>query len=301
LSISRAEAGTGTGAGGLQLADERPPLTLAIHHAKAEDDPALPQWEADLARMVAEVTRKFHGALTAECVRRGLETSVGILGLGLLKSTAGERTPGRLLEALRLHGIRGASKHGVELVKECHALPESGFLFEDPAGRYGTSLQELLLESARSGYDALMHRIEERRAIRRETDLARWLLVHSAVGRLVGRNREGTVGDIAMADEVIFYILIRESGVPLPQDEMAQSVTLTPKPWNAARERYQSFVEKIPADLKPALFHHGTSWFDRVVRPSRSASKPRPKTAAKSARSGTAAPRSKAKAAARRG
>lgn len=265
----------------LQIADERPPLTLAIHRAKAEGDAALPQWEADLARMVAEVTRKFHGALTAECVRRGLETAIGILGIGLLKSTAGERTPERLLEALRTHGIRGASKLGVELVKECHALPESGFLFEDAAGSYGTSLQQLLLESAKGGYDALVHRMEERRAVRREVDLARWLLVHSSVGRLIQRDREGTVGDIAMADEVIFYVLLRECGAPLPKDEMAQSVRLTPKPRNAARERYQRFVEKIPADLKPALFHHGASWFDRVILPSASGSRSRRKTAPK--------------------
>ncbi len=265
----------------IQIANNRPAFTQAVRLAKQEEEPLLPQWEADTTKMVVEVSRKFFGSLTAETVRKGLDATVGILSLGLFHATAGSVDPEAWLAKLRATGVKGVSKTGVDLIKECDAMPETDFVLGDQSV-FGTSTRELLLDCAKKGYPYLMAKMLDRRTNQLAVNLANWMLQHSSVGRVVKKEPASTVGNDAFADDVFFYILARECGVSadkLPsEDDPDPVIRLGPKLRKTARDRYDAFVAKIPADLKPGLFYNGKSWFDRKVELIKSSEKP-PKAA----------------------
>lgn len=243
---------------------------MAIALAKEENDPLLSQWEADLARMVAEITRKFHASLTMEGVRQGLRTTIGILDLGLYHTSQGAVDPELFLTTLRSDGVKGVSAAGIELAKTCANLPATDFLpLKGEPVPAGDSARDLLLAAIHGGggYGSLASKIDQRRKVRREIELAQWMLVHSSVGRVVHRNIEDTVGELPTAEDLHWYVLTRESGIPerrLPKG-MERLINLPPKVWTEARDRYDTFVTKIPAHLQGGLFYRGESWFERFV------------------------------------
>jgi len=254
----------------LQVADQRPALTLAIALAREEGDPQLSQWEDDLARMVAEITRKFHASLTMEGVRQGLATTIGILDLGLYHASDGAVDPALFLATLRRDGVKGLSKAGIDLAKMCASLPATDFfpLRGEPVPE-GDSARDLLLAAIHGGggYPSLMTKIRQRRQVRREIELAQWMLVHSSVGRVIQRNVEGTVGELPTAEDLHWYVLTREAGIPerrLPK-ELERLIHLPPKVWSEAKERYDAFVARIPPGLQGGLLYRGESWFERFV------------------------------------
>ena len=247
---------------------------MAIHVAKQKGELLLPAWEEELTRMVAEVSRKFFGALTTVTVRKGLDATIGILSLGLFHSTAGSIAPDSWVSKLREIGIKGVSKLGIDLVKQCDSLPESDFITGKVEG-IGMTTRDLLLLCAKKGYPYLVSKIAERRANQRAIRLANWMLQHSAVGRIAQRSPDETIGDCAMADDVFFFVLARECAIPeekLPEND-DRVICLAPRLRKSAKDRYDAFVEKVPADLKSALFYNGESWFDRTIAPSSSNAK----------------------------
>jgi len=258
----------------IQLIDKRPALTVVLSLAKQEGDPRLPQWEEEMTRMVAEVSRKFYGSLTTETVRKGLNTTVGILSLGLHHSTAGGVDPEAWLVQLRTAGIKAISKSAIDLVKECAALPDSDFIAG--SGGYGPTARDLLLICAKEGYPSLVAKIADRRMNQRAVKLAQWLLENSTVGRIARRNPKETIGDNALAEDVFFFVLARECAISadrLPEDD-GRVIYLPVKIRKEAKKRYDDFVERIPEELRAALLFEGKNWFDRSVRPG---SKPKEK------------------------
>ncbi len=259
----------------IQLADQRPALTIALHRAKAENDPLLPKWEEELARMVAEMTRKFHGSLTMEAVRQGLETTIGILGLGLFHASEGAVDEALFLDRLRAVGVKGVCADGIGLIKTCAGLPETSYLsFPGDPPLFEENPRDLLLNVLRhGGYPTLIEKIARRRETRREIDLAHWMLTHSSVGRIIRRSRETTIGEMATAEDLFFYVLLRECGIPEnrwpSEEEGEQAVYLSPKTRQSAQERYLDFVGKIPTPLQPALIYGGKGWFERFILPSK--------------------------------
>lgn len=254
---------------------------MAIALAKEENDPQLDRWEADLARMVAEITRKFHVSLTMEGVRQGLATTIGILDLGLYRASDGAVDPALFLATLRRDGIKGLSTAGIDLAKLCASLPATDFFpMQGEPVPEGDSARDLLLGAIHGGggYKSLISRIEQRRQVRREIELAQWMLAHSSVGRVIQRNVEGTVGELPTAEDLHWYVLTREAGIPerrLPKG-LERLIHLPPKVWGEARERYDAFVAKIPPDLQGGLLYRGETWFDRFVlrtEPARKAKK----------------------------
>ena len=258
----------------IQLIDKRPALTVALSLAKQEGDPRLPQWEEEMTRMVVEVSRKFYGSLTTETVRKGLNTTVGILSLGLHHSTSGAVDPEAWLTQLRTTGIKAISKQAIDLVKECAALPDSDFLAG--SGGYGPTARDLLLTSAKEGYASLIGKIADRRMNQRAVGLAKWLLENSTVGRIARRSPKETIGENALADDVFFFVLARECAISadrLPTDD-SRVIYLPAKLRKEAKQRYEEFAERIPEDLRAALLSEGKDWFERSVRTGRRPKEP---------------------------
>jgi hypothetical protein len=220
-----------------------------------------------MTKMVVEVSRKFYGSLTTETVRKGLNTTVGILSLGLHHSTAGSVDPEAWLAQLRSVGIKATNKLAIDLVKECAALPDSDFIAG--SGGYGPTARDLLLAAAKDGYLSLIGKIRDRRMNQRAVKLAQWMLENSTVGRIARRSPKDTIGEGALAEDVFFYVLARECAISadrLPDDD-GRVIYLPVKLRKEAKNRYDDFVARIPEGLKEALLFDGKSWFDRSIRP----------------------------------
>jgi hypothetical protein len=271
----------------LQVIDKRPPLGAAIALAKSESGGFPQAWRDDLAAMSAEVARKYFGALTEDAVRDGVEASINLLSIGLLRSTSGGIDPAAWVETLRTAGIRGVSKLAVELIKACDALPDFSAIYagKDP---FRASLLLLLLSYASKNgavraHHFLVRETAERTEIKRLIDLAEWLLANTSSGRIARRDLEGFFGtDTPDAEAAVHQVLTLACGIAkadpykssVPEDgppELASydlPITRLPsKRLAEARQRYAALVENIPAELRPALIFRGTSWFDRFILP----------------------------------
>lgn len=262
-------------------------MTVAIALAKTEPLGLPPKWRDDMATMSAEVARKYFGALTEEAVRDGVEACVNLLSIGLLRSTSGGIDPAAWIHTMRADGVRGVSRRAVELIKECDALPDYAAVY---AGKdeFRPSLLLLLLSyasknGAERAYQFLLRETGERTEVRRLTDLAEWLLANTSSGRIARRDLERFFGtDSPEAESAIHHVLTLACGVAKadpyvdaenledePPEMMMTDLPITRLPakqLKEARKRYEELVEKIPAELQPALVFRGVSWFDRYLQ-----------------------------------
>ncbi len=269
----------------LQVIDQRPPLTAAIALAKQSAEGLPPKWRDDMASMSAEVARKYFGALTEDAVRDGVEATINLLSIGLLRSTAGGIEPELWLTTMRAAGVRGVSKLAVESIKACDALPDYAAVY---AGRdeFRPSLLLLLLSYAsRNGAERahhfLLHETTERTEVQRLIHLAEWLFANTATGRIVRRDLDRFFGtDTPDAETAIHHILTLACGVAKldsfrelsmnPPELMSDLLPISRLPTKRlaeARVRYEELVQKIPAELRPALMFRGIPWFDRFILP----------------------------------
>ena len=250
----------------IQIADNRPALSIALGHAHEQGEERLPAWEAEMTQMVIEVTRKFHGSLTTENVRRGLETAIGILSLGLTHASEGGIDPQLWHRHLQQTGLKETSKQAVELVKQCAALPSTDFL-NPGAMDFDLSPREHLLRFARAGYKALRAMEADRRRNKLQIELARWLLQNSSSGPSARRNLSALQGNLS-AEDVFSYILPRQAGITgeyLPEeteDFNGARIILPPRLWTQAKKRFDEFAATLPPELKPGLSVSGESWFE---------------------------------------
>lgn len=271
----------------LQVIDTRPPLSAAIALAKKSPEGLPAQWRTDMAAMTAEVARKYFGALTEDAVRDGLEATVNLLSMGLLRSTDGAVDPAEWVQTLRSAGVRGVSKLAVELIKTCDALPDYSAVFAG-VDQYRPSLLLLLLshaskQGAARAYSFLQRETAERREVKRLIALAEWLFANTASGRIARRNLETFFGtESPEAEQVLYHTLSLACGVAKadpyaepsltddgPPEMMADEMPvhrLTAQRYTEARKRYEDLVEKIPADLREALAFGGIGWFDRFIQ-----------------------------------
>jgi hypothetical protein len=272
----------------LQVIDKRPPLTAAIALAKKSPEGLPTKWRDDMASMSAEVARKYFGALTEDSVRDGVEATINLLSIGLIHSTGGAIEPELWLQSMRAAGVRGVSKIAVELIKACDALPDYAAVY---AGRdeFRPSLLLLVLSYAsRSGaaraYRFLLRETMDRTEVQRLIHLAEWLFSHTATGRISRGDLDRFFGtDTPDADTAIHRILTLACGVTKldpfkelsmvgenPPEMMSDLLPISRLPAKRladARVRYEELVQRIPAEMRPALNFRGVSWFDRFILP----------------------------------
>ncbi|MDB6155195.1 MAG: hypothetical protein JWL90_3648 [Chthoniobacteraceae bacterium] len=271
----------------VQVIDKRPPLGAVIALAKAERDALLPKWRDDMAAMSAEVARKYFGALTEEAVRDGVEACVNLLSIGLLRSTSGGIEPAAWLQTFRAAGVRGVSKLAVELIKACDALPDYALVYSAKDEFRPSLLLQLLSQASKHGparaYVFLMRETAERTEIKRQIQLAEWLLGNTSTGRIARRDMDRFFGtDSPDAEAAIHHVIslscgaakidpyaesFNEDGPPEIAPHDLQVTRLAPKRLAEARKRYEDLVERIPADLRAALLFREKTWFDRFVLP----------------------------------
>jgi hypothetical protein len=278
----------------LEVIDERPPLCAAVALAKQQPEGLPPKWRDDMAAMSAEVARKYFGALTEDAVRDGVEGTVNLLSLGLLRASSSGIDPAQWVQTMRAAGVRGVSKLAVELIKACDALPDYAAVY---AGKdeFRPSLLLLLLSYASKNgavraYNFLLRETAERAEVQRLIDLAEWLFTNTSSGRIARRDLERFFGtDTPDAETAIHHILTLACGVAKADPYAESSMTgdgppetwthdlavsrLPPKRLSEARARYEALVQQIPAELRPALVFRGSSWFERFILPKAGASK----------------------------
>ena len=273
----------------VQIIDSRPPLTVAIALAKQANAPLLSKWQEDMAAMVAEVTRKYFGMLTEEAVRDGLAASIALLSVGLLRASAGANEPEIWLQTLQREGVRGVSKLAVELIKACDALPDYAVVFAPKETLRPSLLLSLFSYASKTNalkaYAYLMRETAQRTEVKRQIDLAEWLLNYTPSGRIARRDMDaafGFGGDSPDADIVLHRMLSQACGIakPKPQDESLGEemdmaalefpiTKLGPKLLAQARQFYDELELKIPEQLRPALRLNNVSWFERFILPTR--------------------------------
>jgi hypothetical protein len=243
------------GAKAIQEANERHPLDITLKLTDLGTEACFPQWKSDMAIMVAEASRKFVSTLTVSNIRDGLNLTIEILSLGLYCSTAGVIDPDAWLLNLRNLGIRGVSKLAIDRVRACAPASEENTVSSSPEHE-DLSRRDLLVLCAKNGYPFLVER-----------QLARWLIDHTMAGRSIKSNTAGTVGEDATPTDLYFYIFSRQCAISerALQASIGYHIRLSQKPFDSARERYDTIVNEIPADLRSALFLHGKSWFERCV------------------------------------
>jgi hypothetical protein len=278
----------------LQVIDQRPPLCAAVALAKQHPEGLPPKWRDDMAAMAAEVARKYFGALTEDAVRDGLEGTVNLLSIGLLRASSGAIDPAQWVQTMRTAGVRGVSKLAVELIKACDALPDYAVVNAGKDEFRPSLLLMLLSYASKNGavpaYRFLLRETAERAEVQRLVDLAGWLFTNTSSGRITRRDLERFFGtDSPDAETAIHHILTLACGVakvdPYAEPAMTEdgppemmgydlAVSRLPaKRLREARTRYDALVEQIPAELRPALLFRGKSWFDRFVLPKTVASK----------------------------
>lgn len=244
--------------------------------------------------MSAEVARKYFGALTEDAVRDGVEATVHLLSIGLLRSTSGGLEPALWVQTLRAAGVRGVSKLAVELIKACDALPDFATVYAGPDEFRPSLLLMLLAHASRHGavrgYQFLLRETAERTEVQRLIHLAEWLFAHTSSGRISRRDLERFFGtDTPDAEAAIHHILTLACGVARIDPYKEPSMTgeeppefagydlpisrLPAKRLAEARVRYEALVEKIPVDLRPALEFRGVAWFDRFIQLKKRAAK----------------------------
>lgn len=270
----------------LQVIDQRPPLTAAIALAKKSPEGLPPKWRDDMAAMAAEVARKYFNALTEDAVRDGVEGTINLLSIGLLYSTEGRPEPELWLQTMRAMGVRGVSKRAVELIKTCDALPDYAAVYAGRDEYRPSLLLQVFSYAVRSGaeraYAFLLRETSDRTEVQRLIHLAEWLLANTATGRIARRDLDRFFGtETPDADAVIHRILSLACGVtkidpfkevsmdeePEPFSDLLPISRLPAKRRAEARVRYEELVQKIPADLRPALIYHDVAWFDRFILP----------------------------------
>lgn len=266
----------------IQIADHRPAFSIAISLAKRQEEPLLSKWQEEMSGMVAEVTKKFFGSVTDQQVRKGLDATIALLSIGLLDLTGGGIDPEEWVAFLRTSGLQGTSKRAVALIKQCSSLPEEDLIFNEDDTNLGEDRRRSLLLraiSAGAGYKYLIEEIARREANRRNIRLAEWLLKETTTGRIVRKQIEDIFGHAhPLADEIFYHLIPRACGIPeksIPsmetvymessREDTSKAIQLIPKEYKAAQALYLKLVAKIPADIRPALIHHGESWFDRFV------------------------------------
>ena len=272
----------------VQITDSRPPLSVAIALAKQAHSPLLDQWKGELSAMVSEVTRKYFGMLTEEAVRDGLAACINLLSIGLLRASSGAIEPEIWLQALQTGGIRGASKLAVELIKACDALPDYALVFAPKEAARPSLLLSLFAYAAKTdalkAYGHLMRETAQRTEIKRQIELAEWLLNHTSSGRVARRDMDAAFGlgaDSLDAETVIHRMLSLACGVTkrdvsmdfeAEPDMAAMEFPVTklgPKLLAQARQLYDELELKIPEHLRLALLLNQVSWFDRFIQPAR--------------------------------
>jgi hypothetical protein len=278
----------------LQIIDTRPPLCAAIALAKQQPEGLPLKWRDDMAAMAAEVARKYFGVLTEDTVRDGVEGTVNLLSMGLLRASLGEIDSAIWVQTMRMLGVRGVSKLAVELIKVCDALPDLAAVY---AGKdeFRPSLLLLLLSYASKNgavraYRFLLRETGERTEVQRLIKLAEWLFANTASGRITRRDMERFFGtDSPDAETAIHHILTLACGVakldPFSEPDMSEkgshemmpsdlAVTRLPaKRLAEARARYEALVQQIPVELRPALVFRGVSWIERFILPKTRAGK----------------------------
>ena len=278
----------------IQIADQRPALTLTLGLAKKLQDPLLPQWEEEMTKMLVEVTRKFHGSLTSHSVTMGLRTTIGILSLGLQIASEGAVDPDFWLAELRAGGIKGVAQRTTALLKELTSLPASEEVF--PAGNTAENPRQLLLLYIKEGYQRLMENLNTRKANQKAIALAQWMLNNTTSGKVARRDVEATLGPDPIAETVFGFVIPRECHIdlkyvpdlaeiwhkdPTLEDDVDLldfdipdfHIVLPPRLYNTARKNYDAFVQKVPEDLRCALVYKGRDWFERFVEKGSSRSK----------------------------
>lgn len=279
----------------LQIIDKRPPLSAAIALAKRNPQGIPAQWRTDMVAMTAEVARKYFGAQTEEAVRDGLEATVNLLSIGLLRSSSGGVDPEAWVQTMQTAGVRGVSKLAVELIKACDALPDYSAVYAGVDQFRPSLLLQLLSRASKFGaaraYEFLLRETAERTEVKRLIDLAEWLFANTASGRIARRDLESRFGtDSPDGESVIYHVLTLSCGVAKatpyaaatfsedgPPEIMGEEMPVCRLPaarYAEARQRYDELVEKIPAELWPALEFRGASWFDRFIAPKRRATAP---------------------------
>jgi hypothetical protein len=272
----------------VQIIDSRPPLSIAIGLAKKTASPSLAKWQSDLAAMTVEVTRKYFGMLTDESVRDGLDACVNLLSIGLLQSTSGTLEPELWLQTLHTEGIRGVSKLAVTQIKTCDALPDYAEVFSKNEVPRPSLLLSLFAHAAKSdatqAYRYLAREIAQRTEIKRQINLAEWLLNQTPSGRTIRRDMEshfGFGGESPDADLAIHRVLFLACGCAKPKpyaesldedfDKIPELpvIRLAATAFAEAKQRYEELELKIPAELRPALLLHNVSWFDRFILPAK--------------------------------
>jgi hypothetical protein len=248
-----------------------------------------------MAAMAAEVARKYFGVLTEDAVRDGVDGTVNLLSIGLLRASSDRADPAIWVQTMQTAGVRGVSKLAVELIKACDALPDFAAVY---AGKdeFRPSLLLLLLSYAsRNGpvraYRFLLRETADRLEVQRSIELAEWLFANTASGRITRRGMERFFGtDSPDAETAIHHILTLTCGVAKidvyaepnftedgPPEMMMPSglgvSRLPAKRLVEARARYEALVQQIPVELRVALVLRGTSWFDRFILPKARAGK----------------------------
>ena len=274
----------------VQIIDSRPPLTVAVALAKQGHSPSLDQWQGELSAMVAEVTRKYFGMLTEEAVRDGLAACVNLLSIGLLRASSGAIEPELWLQALQTSGVRGVSKLAVEMIKACDALPDYAIVFAPKEAARPSLLLSLFSYAAKTdclkAYRHLMRETGQRTEIKRQIELAEWLLNNTSSGRVARRDMDAAFGlgaESLDAETVIHRMLSLACGIAKRrvsidlegEPEMAAMefpvTKLGPKLLAQARQLYDELVLKIPTHLRQALLLNQVSWFERFIQPTRNA------------------------------
>ena len=267
---------------------------MAIALAKQAQSPLLDQWQGELSAMVTEVTRKYFGMLTEEAVRDGFAACINLLSIGLLRASSGAVEPEIWLQTLQTSGIRGLSKLAVELIKACDALPEYAIVFAPKEAGRPSLLLSLFSYAAKAdalkAYGHLMRETAERNEIKRQIELAEWLLNHTASGRVARRDMDTAFGfgaDSPEADTVIHRMLSLACGItkrnvstdfdaePDMADMEFPVTKLGPKLLAQARQLYDELELKIPEHLRLALLLNQVSWFDRFIQPARKSREPK--------------------------
>jgi hypothetical protein len=119
-----------------------------------------------------------------------------------------------------------------------------------------------------------MRETAERTEVKRLIDLAEWLFANTASGRIAKRDLESFFGtESPEAESVIHHILTLACGVAksdpyaeTPMEDGPEMISfdlpisrLPAKRLVEARKRYEELLEKIPAELQPALVYRGTA------------------------------------------
>ena len=276
----------------IQLADLRTEFEIAISLAKREADPQIEKWREDMISAVVELTRKIYGGATTEMLQKGLNATVTILSVGLLRATEGASGEGESLvwlETLRKGGIKGVLKITTDWIKDCDSRTSRDDVYI-LGGREHISTTESRLEMlkrvvklrGKGGYKLLFEDKLDRAAAYREALLGKWLIQNTYPGRILKQKKTEFFGSSigVTFQEVCDFVLPRVCQFPQevianwsdPADSNPENdphYYLIEPQFKKAKQAYAEFIKQIPDGLAAVLdnFSKGErhTWFDQNV------------------------------------